>query len=163
MTKKYELPPFLILKVSFLPSGMYSADFVAEIIGGKVKHNYDDPKQDYSNTCALRVSRALNYSGALVRPSVASVRVNSGKDKRWYIYGVRDMERYLRHMYGRPDVEKKGKSNGSVAESEFAGRQGIILFKNYHVDLWNGGGCEGHCYFGSVNEVMLWETPPIRD
>lgn len=152
------LPSYETLK-AYYPGKGWSQGQVASTIGGMVKHNFEDPKQtSYKLTCALRVSRALNYSGHSIR-TAGSERANSGSDKLWYIYGVPDMEKYLNRVYGSPSIKKEGSSKGDVKPEEFAKARGIILFKNYHVDLWNGKSCEYACYFSEVTAVMLWSAP----
>lgn len=156
---KKKLPQFERLTGTFL-GRKFDGSFVALAIGGMVLKNYQNPGQpEYKNTCALRVSRALNYAGDKIPYTNKSPRVNSGREKFWYIYSVNDLEGYLRLKYGDPDIHKKGKSNGDITAADFDGEKGIILFKSYHVDLWNGADCEGHCYFPNVSEVMLWRAP----
>ncbi len=154
-----KLPKFEALAAAFL-GPKYDSQAAARVIGGVVYSNVMDPNQpEYKNTCALRVSRSLNYAGAKIPFTETNPRVNSGADRLWYIYSVDDLEGYLALTYGAPDVRKKGKSNGDVTGADFVGKKGIILFKSFHTDLWNGAGCEGYCYFNAVNEVMLWEAP----
>jgi hypothetical protein len=59
---------------------------VAEVIGGNVAKNINtpDPKQRWSNTCAVRMSYILNYAGTPV-PHLPGQTV-SGADKRWYFF-----------------------------------------------------------------------------
>lgn len=159
MAKYEKLPAYGLLRAFYL-AGKYTSTQVGELIGGRVQQNLVDPDQPaYRNTCALRVSRALNFSGAVIR-GVPGVRMSSGRGRAlWYIYSVRDMKVYLKHRYGPPAVERTGKSNGDVSPADFSGKHGIILFEDYHVDLWNGSSCEYHCSFGEVPTVMLWEAP----
>jgi hypothetical protein len=131
---------------------------IAELVGGQVGKNIlDTGMPDYKNTCAIRVSRSLNYSGAQVDPALTHDRANRGADHKWYIYGVADLHHYLTAMYG-PPVEKKGAQLGDVTAADLAGEHGIIEFDNYHMDLWDGTGCVHHCYFEHVSKVFLWKA-----
>jgi hypothetical protein len=139
---------------------------VAEIVGGEVKTNLLDKNYTaYKETCAIRVSHALNQGGDPI-PSAGGgvsnkyvggkVRTDKGKDGKFYIYSVLDMRAYLETRYGRP-LTIKIKEN---PQAKLAGKKGIIAFGFVHVDLWNGEGCERQCHFDhkSVSEVLLWET-----
>lgn len=150
------LPSFDQLERAY-PTG--SAKKVVEKIGGKVKFNYEDPKQlSYKDTCTIRISRSLNYSNHPIIKK-AGVRVNSGSDKKWYIYSVYDMKKYLELTYGTPDIRKTGK-RGSITPDMLKGEanSGIILFTGIHIDLWNGSGCVYHDNFADVSEVLIWKT-----
>ena len=150
------LPSFDQLERAY-PTG--SAKKVVEKIGGKVQFNYENPKQlSYKGTCAIRISRSLNYSNHPIIKK-AGVRVNSGSDKKWYVYSVRDMKKYLELTYGHPDIKKTGKT-GSITSDMLKGKanSGIILFTGVHIDLWNGSECVYHCSFAEVSEVLIWKT-----
>ena len=155
-----ELPPFEALRASY-PNDPTPLD-IANRIAGRVGENLKSPAMpEYKNTCAIRVSRALNYAGHLVRSHVANARVNSGGDGRWYVYGVRDLNRYLTAVYGPPDVEKKGETQGSVTAQDLLGEQGIIEFDSYHMDLFDGTTCVHACYFYAVKAIRLWRAPGV--
>jgi hypothetical protein len=151
------LPTFEQLERAY-PNGLPKK--VVEQIGGKVQFNYEDPKQlSYKDTCVIRISRSLNYSNHPIIKK-AGVRVNSGSDKKWYVYSVHDMKKYLELTYGPPDIKKTGK-RGSITPAmlkEEANR-GIILFTGVHIDLWNGSECVYHSTFAEVSEVLIWKTP----
>ena len=68
--------------LSAYPKG--SAEDVFNLIGGKVKAN------NFTNSCAIRLSRSLNYSGHSVSYIPPNLTV-SGNDKKWYIYRVTEM------------------------------------------------------------------------
>jgi hypothetical protein len=61
-----------------------SAENVFNLIGGKVKAN------NFANSCAIRVSRSLNYSGHKVDYIPPNLTV-SGNDGNWYIYRVKEL------------------------------------------------------------------------
>lgn len=152
------LPSFEALRATY-PNDPTPLD-IANRIGGRVGENLKNPAMpEYKNTCAIRVSRALNYAGHLVKSGVDKARVNSGGDGRWYVYGVRDLNRYLTTVYGDPDVVKTGASMGEVTGTDIAGEKGIIEFDSYHMDLWDGSNCVHACYFYAVKTIRIWRAP----
>ena len=88
---------------------------VANQVGGSILWDFNhDPKY---NTCCIRTSLALNYSGAPIAKDVCDnlknpyvppkVRASQGKDKMWYIASVYDMRVYLEATYGQPKKFKR--------------------------------------------------------
>lgn len=147
------IPPYNLLKSNF-PA--VKAESVKKLIGGNVDAPY------IRNTCAIRISRALNYSGAPL-PSGTSksfVRV-SGADKKWYALRIRELRTYLQATYGPPSL----KTHKKIPPSEWALAQGIIMFDVHgwtdatgHMDLWNGYTCEYEGYWSRSFEVYLWAS-----
>lgn len=156
-----------VLGLSSLPSydnlernfpAMSVAD-VLDLIGGYVKLN------NFENACALRLSRALNYSGAPI-PFIQPRIVNgikrhetvSGADKKWYIFRVETMKSHL----GAADLTIKPRE-----KSKICGKKGIIIFDvsgwsdaTGHADLWDGTTqtCAWECYFDKSSSIHFWET-----
>lgn len=136
--------------------GDETSEEVYKLIGGKVYQNHLNDPAKYENSCALRLSRALNYSGAEI-PYIEG-QTGSGSDGKWYFYRVSDLKKYLTNTYGSVDL------TGNA--SDFANKKGIILFQNCgwsnatgHLDLWNGNGCGNHCYWNQCNDASLWYLP----
>lgn len=129
---------------------------VAALIGGKVKHNFEnDPL--YRNTCAIRLSRAFNYAGAPIARGLAGALSNSGDDKKWYIFRMADFGRYLSTKYGDPVVLPV-----DTPAKALAGRRGIVAFGKLHIDLWDGERACTANYFESEkvkDPVLFWEFP----
>lgn len=77
---------------------------VKQVIGGKVKHNFEIPPDEggWSNSCAVRMSYVLNYTGHPV-PRIANLTV-SGADNKWYFYRVKDVIARLTRQWGKPDM-----------------------------------------------------------
>ena len=164
------LPDFKKL-VDAYPQGPEDAPFVvsdiATLVGGDVGKNLADPKYvDYKDTCAIRISRALNYAGAAIPfhggglPNPlggnGKIRTDKGSDGKWYIYSTYDMRAYLNGKFG------KGKSlAGSVPRSDLSKFKGIIAFGFYHLDLWTGSGVVHAEYFGhpQAKELIIWSAP----
>jgi len=142
--------PKFNLMWSTYPKG--SADDVFNLIGGKVQAN------NFANSCTIRVSRSLNYSGDPVDFIPPNLTV-SGKDRKWYIYRVTELIKYLTKKYGKPDLVVEG----APYESKFSGKKGIIVFDvdawddaSGHATLWNGVSCSDKCYFPLSKKMMLW-------
>lgn len=123
---------------------------VAKTIGGNVAKNINnpDPKQRWSNTCAVRMSYILNQSGVKI-PAIRGKTV-SGGDGNQYFFRVRNLIDYLKGTWGLPTVVKYPPSNGG----ELKGKKGVVLFEisgwgdaSGHATLFNGSSCYDHCYF----------------
>ena len=136
-------------------------------IGGKVLLNYEIGV--FTNACATRISRALNFSGEDHRiPFYKTqdshgndvVQVSSGGKKYWYIYRVRIIRQYLSDRYGPPILV----DSNSYAR-ELRGKKGIIIFDvegwsdaTGHADLWDGVSVVGSDYGDKSNRIYFWET-----
>ena len=136
-------------------------------IGGKVKLNYDIGV--FSNACATRVSKALNFS--LVGHEIPFfktkdsdgndvVQVSSGGKKLWYIYRVKALIEYLKKNYGNPKIVDKGKYKQSLK-----GKKGIIIFEikgwsdaTGHADLWDGSKVVRDDYSSKAHNILFWEA-----
>lgn len=153
------LPTYAALSANFKSPKDLTTQELADELGGKVETNIETNPAAFGNTCAIRISHALNGSGHLV-PYSKSPRVISDKDKRWYIYSVDELSAYLSKTYGPPFAPPKREA------SSFSGMRGIILFRGGitgatgHADLWNGFSCEGTCYFGALR-IEFWEAPSV--
>ena len=145
-------------------------DAVVNLIGGTVQAHYADPKfKDYKNTCAIRVSYALNYAGDPVPAAGGGVsnpymtghriRTDKGGDARWYIYSTYDIRAYLTGRYMQPR-----RFPGTATKDDLAQIKGIVAFGFYHVDVWDGSFCAGHDQgFGNAavvhQEILVWPAP----
>ncbi|QHM73365.1 type VI secretion system amidase effector protein Tae4 [Mixta intestinalis] len=127
-----------------------SAAKVAETIGGYVKVNINNPdaKKRWTNTCAVRMSYILNYSGMRI-PALRGQTVTGG-DKRQYFFRVNDLIQFLKYKWGAPEIV----SYPPADAGKLSGRQGVILFQvtgwsdaNGHATLFNGVRCYDRCYF----------------
>ena len=120
-----------------LPLG--TSQEVATLIGGQIGKSIIDSNFE---TCCIRLSRALNYSGApiegwsgIANPYMKNgkVRALKGGDEKWYIYSTFDLRVYLTHKYGYPKT-----FGGTADETTVSGVAGVIMFGWRHVDLWDG-------------------------
>lgn len=113
-------------------------------IGGKLKANIDVPGFDSTtgNTCAVRMSRALNYStmpisGKMVKALGLATLI--GADGHHYMYRVQDMRKYLAAALGVHPIAVLNNFDHA-----FAGSKGIVAFEvtgwtnaSGHLALWN--------------------------
>lgn len=147
---KTKRPGFSKMKATY-PKG--SAEDVFKLIGGKVQAN------NFANSCAIRVSRSLNYSGHNIKYIPPNLTV-SGRDGKWYIYRVKEMIKYLKTHFGEPDIVVVNKPY----QAKLKGKKGIIVFEvdawddaSGHATLWGGVTCSDKCHFPLSKKVMLWE------
>ena len=137
---------------------------VKKMIGGKVDAEW------YVNTCAIRMSRAFNYSGYTI-PKLKSRQPDgkerwesiSGADGKWYLLRVDTfLSEILEKHFGPPDI--RGKVKG-----DFMGKKGLILFKvrrwedaTGHLDLWDGAKASHKAYFDKSDYVLFWRAKAIH-
>jgi hypothetical protein len=150
-------------------------DVAADQIGGGVKTQLYLPGQH--NTCATRVSYALNYSNS---PIPLKGYTFKGADNKNYILGATKMLSYLKQAYGTNStntIHLVGTSSQPLTEayiqSQLSGHQGIYAIvandnsqatgfgATGHVDLLDSNGtfASGHSYWycrGGVKEVYLF-------
>lgn len=178
-----ELPPFTDLEkhypkygIDYIDGGISSSEF-GKIVGGKVQFNIDlyektkntSQPEGFSNTCALRISHTLNENNHFLpsKPYVAS----SSSKKKWYIFRVLQLEKYLTKNYGEPDIVVKKEGSKEIFDTKFIGHKGIIIFDTRgtwsdatgHATLWNGkkrlgGNYESDFYFKNSSTVKLWKA-----
>jgi hypothetical protein len=129
-----------------------------------LSENYPDPGghigggcEQYSNQCAIRMSRALSLSGL---PLAQYGDPICQADNVSHARGAESLANYLRTRLGPPRVL------GGAARSAVQGRKGIIFFKDIigfrggrgdHIDLWDGAATRGYDGFGHCAQVWFWE------
>jgi type VI secretion system (T6SS) effector Tae4 (amidase) len=151
-----------------------SAETVKKEIGGHV----DQPM--ISDTCAVRMSRTLNYSGVPVPHNVQGLRTVSGQDHLWYAFAMQELKKWLYQRFGQPQITAV---KPHIRREQFAGHKGIIAFDITfglnvdpntgqtlttralgHLDLWDGDRYtheveDTRDYFQLATKVVLWEAP----
>jgi hypothetical protein len=157
------------------PGEGHSAGDVYNMIGGRVAMNYqkDPVTGEESNSCTLRVCRALNYGGSKIKVLDETILYGTGGDGLKYIYRVSDMIKQLNEAFGHPDIVRSPVDEDY--RSAFEGKKGIIAFQvtgwgdaTGHLTTWDGNSCGYHCYFDDADyiaagsgvattvKVMLW-------
>lgn len=125
---------------------------VGKKIGGKVELNINNGT--FQNACAIRMSYAFNYSGKEIKKTDGAV--SSGKDKKWYLYRVKDFKNFLNSNYSNKET--------STNISSFKGKTGVIVFEDCgwsdatgHVDLYDGNEVEGKDYSNVAKSMTLYK------
>ena len=143
---------------SVYPYPKGSSNRVKTLVGGKVDADW------IKNTCTIRISRCFNYSGFPVPTNFDDLSTVSGADGLRYAYRVRELTRYLKAVYGRPQFtfRYEDPADGTIPP-DFRGVQGVICFKvkgwtdaTGHYDLWDGRECIHTPYFHKASAVYLW-------
>ena len=113
-------------------------------IGGSLVKNIDVPGFGVNgNTCAARMSRALNYGNMPISAKLTkSLKIETmiGADGMPYIFRVRDMKTYLASALGVTPIKVS-----KDFDKAFAAQNGIVSFDvtgwsdaSGHVALWDG-------------------------
>ncbi len=156
------LPRFDPLWQSYPGEGS-TADDVKRLIGGAVNASW------IRNTCAIRLSRALNYAGQPIPhgrllKNGRFLSVVSGADKLHYSYRLSEIKQYIFEEYGPAQISETAEPS-NVPKEAFLGQKGIIVFdvKDFadatgHIDIWNGERARLHSYFTTAYRVCLWRT-----
>jgi hypothetical protein len=153
------LPNFDVLRGNY-PDG--DPNTVKSNIGGKVDADW------ITNTCAIRLSRAFNYSGVHIPTKFDGLSVLSGADGMWYAYRMRELKKWIELTFGEPNIVKVEPANGHITRESFASTHGIVAFDirfddaSGHLDLWDGTryihqSADPRDYFALATKVVLWE------
>jgi hypothetical protein len=141
----------------------YTSPEVKELIGGNVDAAW------ITNTCAVRLSRTLNYNAVPVPRKFAGLTTVKGGDGMRYAFRVREMRKWLDYTLGTPDFDHTKKAGDAFSKTQIAFMKGIIAFDiqftdaTGHLDLWDGTGFSSEVsaskdYFISATRVSLWKT-----
>lgn len=168
-------PSFDKIVSNSLPSFNFGWESVAVKIGGEVEKELRNALGH--NTCATRVSYALNYSGTPI-PSLSITF--TGTDKKHYIVGALTMLSYLIKSLGtdpKNTIHMQSTSPSGLSSSEIqiklSGKKGIYALipidpsratgwgASGHVDVLKPDGTftSGHSFYsctGGVKEVYLF-------
>lgn len=136
---------------------------VKNLIGGNVNAVW------ITNTCAIRMSRALNYSGIVLPKSAHGMHTVSGSDAKRYAYRVRELRSWLNVTLDPPIFDISKKAGTAFDKSTIAGFKGIIAFDiafsdaTGHLDLWDSSNMtsESHMsknYYDSATRITVWQS-----
>jgi hypothetical protein len=126
----------------------YDSPKVKKMIGGGVDVSW------FTNTCAIRLSRTLNYNGFAL-PRYPGMNTAKGADGKRYAYRIKEMKPWLNKALGKPDFLINKKQGGKFDKKTLWGKKGIIgfdiAFKDAtgHLDLWNG------LFFSSEHKMTI--------
>jgi hypothetical protein len=146
-------------------------------LGGGLARNINEPGfGPNGNTCAARMSRALNYGNHPIRGKTAkALALNPlmGIDKKLYLFRVTELRTFLHHTLAvTPKTIKKD------FDQAFTRQRGIVAFRiagwqnaSGHIALWDGGSFKEpshddyrdqrdnpatEVHEGTVTEMTLW-------
>ena len=132
-------------------------------VGGNVGRGFDG-----ENTCATRVSWALNRGGApivesdpgWIYPNKSSEKFDGipGDDKR-YIVSAPYMETYLTGKWGKPDKRFKKGADVAAFEPTLAAGQVAVFAGPHHAGLIRPGYRDPHVFGDGVMPVAVWILP----
>ena len=168
------VPAFDVLNRNY--PNFVSVETVKRLIGGALNDLDAPPDQQWlgganGNTCTIRMSRTLNYSGVLIPKNPPGMRTAMGADQRNYAFAMQEMRGWLAGHFGAPTIEQSG--GPPISRDAFRNKKGIIAFDihfsdaNGHLDLWDGNtfydevygmSHEGHDFFDMARRVSLWVT-----
>lgn len=164
------LPPFHKMWMSYPDTTDTHA--VGVLIGGGVRRNLElsDEGARWTDTCAIRMSRALNYAGDSIPKKAKYLSVVSGGDSFWYAYRVKELVVHLQKAHGSPSlVLSQGTNSADLAQ--IRGKKGVVVFEGArgttgvrHIDLWDGEEIRYNDLTKdpqiSVTKIMFWEAKP---
>lgn len=159
-------------------------------ISDNLYKNYINDANAWENSCAIRMSMALNYSGIKLPNSDKAYRdprtnngVLTGKDGYSYWFRVKPLGKYLEKFLKAPDLSislKKaefGEEKEKMSDEDWAKVQaikGIVMFEvsgwgnaSGHFTLWNGSElsyASGHDDYSSEYYYfhMKYENPTTK-
>ncbi len=168
------IPAFDLLNAHY--PNFVSVHTVKKLIGGGIDDTGLPPEKqwlggDSGNTCTIRLSRCLNYSGVKVPRGFPGLATADGADHLHYAFRVREMRGWLNATCGPPALDRTG--GPPISRAPFLKRKGIIGFEvpfsdaTGHFDLWDGAtfydevygmSHPGHDFFDMATRVSLWPT-----
>lgn len=135
-------------------------------LGGNAQRNIDVPGfGPDGNTCASRLSVALNQGGSPIEQNLAdSIGINTlGTERNTrIIFRVSDFRKYLIKILGKPAVDLE-----SPFDDEFKKKKGIVAFSvNWqgatgHIALWDGASYREPSY-DNYSMYVNSQYPSIR-
>jgi hypothetical protein len=161
------IPNFNLLAANYLDYWKYpSVPGVKRHIGGEVND------RDITNTCTIRMSHAMNLSGAAVprvwgRSEGKLISNRRGKNGQFYIIRVTNFRTWMENRFGMSDLDFRKQPGVSFDRSRIAGYEGVIAFEigfsdaTGHFDLWyrdkfSHESSAGKDYFTLAQRITLW-------
>ena len=144
------------------------------VVGGEVAQAQIDYPVQTQNGCALKVSRALNYSGIVI-PNIPG-KTLKGADNKYYFLNAKALNAWMRKTFGVAPTNPKhhhytkaqGGINGANFPNLFKNKKGIFsmvsptnsTWASGHADiLYLNGTCKAGCHFfdGDILYIDFWE------
>jgi hypothetical protein len=159
---------------------MTGADNVFGYVGGSVLQARIDNPDTTNNTCALKVSIALNGSGVVI-PNIPGQTLEGGSAfaGKFFFLNAKALNNWMKLTFGtnpsNPNHHQfnqdQGGTNGEgfvSALNDLQPNHGIFTMlpisaiefgASGHCDIFDGTNCGSHCYFDSANEINIWILP----
>jgi len=162
-----KLPDFDMLSREFPDYWKFREAYQAQNhIGGETKD------RDISNTCTIRLSHAMNGSGAPIPHIWEEITNRRGKNKKYYIIRVKNFRSWMEYTFGKPDYDFQKKEGTAFDRKQIQGRQGVIAFEigfkdaSGHFDLWYQDKFShehnaGRDYYTLAKRISLWSDGTI--
>jgi len=158
-------PSWSDMKKNYPDDGVEDSILYDQKLGGKFSQLYDAP--GYENTCAVRMSYALNRSGLKLPKNPVKDASVDAKDGYWYWLRVADLKAELTRRFKGVDeqvglttiprgllsddaamvevYQTRRKEGQAFMDKQLAGRNGIVVFDvggfgdaSGHFTLWDG-------------------------
>jgi hypothetical protein len=138
-------------------------DQVKVLIGGAVNDDWIE------NTCAIRLSRTLNYNGFPIPGAFAGLHTVKGGDGKRYAFRVRELRPWLVHRFGPPNLDVKKKAGEDFDKRTLGSIKGIVGFDirfadaTGHLDLWDGSTFTHEYqtsgeYWAGATRISIWKA-----
>ena len=152
---------------------------LAQLVGGDVLNLYNQYPSVVRGFCALKVSRALNYSGVTI-PNITTTNGNPGTvlggDGKYYFLNAKALNKWMQKTFGVSPTNSnhikilgsQGGENGGNFPTLTAGIKGIYSmvssnpdWASGHADLINEGICVFGCHFydnppAPIDYIDIW-------
>ena len=154
-------------------TGGMPSDQVYQLVGGTLNANHNSPNEEirknYQNACAIRISRALNYTNRTIPifyNNQGQQRTEKGNDNLNYILDASSLLAYMKKTFPNHSPTHLINKTPTQIKSALNGKWGIYIMipKNRatfgasgHADFWSFSGCLSGCYFDQAKEVYFWE------
>jgi hypothetical protein len=175
--QQQNLPSFINFKNACPSKGTTGDVLCNTIIGGDISVMYNSvlAQNKKLNTCAIRISRALNYSGIIIpvlpdNPN-GSKNTVKGADGLNYIINAKALNAWMKKTFGTNPTNyvHYTSSQGGVKGKNFpgllTGKKGIYSMVSLqsiqnswgtgHADLFENGECLLNCHFYDVNNDFV--------
>ncbi len=150
------------------------ADLIYGMVGGDVLNARLANPLATENTCAVKVSYALNHSGVVI-PSIQSTALHpgtlKGADDKYYFLNTKALQKWLEKTFGttpNEDLIILTPEEGEILTGDDFGdsdKRGIFIniwkaeYQNIatgHSDIFNGSRCDDGCHFNKAEKIYLW-------
>ena len=136
---------------------------VKSLVGGNVDDDW------IKNTCAIRLSRTLNYNGIPIPGTFAGLHTVKGGDGKLYAFRVAELHPWLNFTLGKPDFDLQKKAGDAFDKAALSTFKGIIGFDIHfsdatgHLDLWDGERFTHEYqtsgeYWSQATRIWLWKA-----